>query len=215
MALITGAPLLLAWLHFVAGPRVYGVGEAVSSSFVAIYTIVALAVATIAAWSRRHRELSRAQIGILSLAGFLGFSYTSIAISAQARTSNDPTGAIAEVRRMLPADEPLVSFGPVHHLFAYYYRQPIELAPLEGHTAPAQTSAIYFCFSEDPGFVKPEIPFAWQRVAEISCERARSATPRAKVVVGKRILTAASGSPTKGPVLMAADPSSPTSTKRR
>jgi hypothetical protein len=61
------------------------------------------------------------------------------------------------------------------------------LAPLDNLVAPADCDATYFCFSEDPGFPSPKIPFAWQRVAEVSCERARSARPLAKVVVGRRV----------------------------
>ena len=81
---------------------------------------------------------------------------------------------MASIRALVPPGEPLVSYGHVHHLFAYYYQEPIAFQPLHKHVAPADGSETYFCFTVDPGFVTAKIPFAWERVAEISCEaRAR------------------------------------------
>ena len=81
----------------------------------------------------------------------------------------------------------MLSFGPVHHLFAYYYKQPIELRNVTGtSSADRLLTNTYFCFVDDPGFDTPEIPFAWERVAEISCERTHSNNPLTKVVIGTR-----------------------------
>jgi hypothetical protein len=44
----------------------------------------------------------------------------------------------------------------------------------------------YFCFSNyDPAV--GEVPFPWQKIAEISCERRHKAHPRMTVTVGRRL----------------------------
>jgi hypothetical protein len=113
-------------------------------------------------------------------------SYSGVVVDMQIQTSNDPSAEIVSVRQMIPPGEHLVSFGPIHHLFAFYFQRPIELHKLSDHEVPSDTTATYFCFSEGPNVEKIEIPFAWDRLAIISCERVRSSTPSATVVVGKR-----------------------------
>ena len=83
--------------------------------------------------------------------------------------ANDPSAAVVSVRVLFPPGEHLVSLGPVHHLFAYYYREPIQLQKLSHRRAPASTKANYFCYVEDPKFRRPYIPFAWDPIADISC----------------------------------------------
>jgi 4-amino-4-deoxy-L-arabinose transferase-like glycosyltransferase len=151
------------------------------------YAIAALMAAGLAHWSRSRPLVGRAALGVLSISAFWGVSYTAIVINLQAHTSNDPSQQIANIRAMLPPDRPLVSFGRVHHLFAWYYDEPVGLEPLDDNVAPASSDAEYFCFSVDPGFPTPSIPFAWQEIAQVSCERARSDKPLAKVIVGRRV----------------------------
>jgi 4-amino-4-deoxy-L-arabinose transferase-like glycosyltransferase len=185
-ALILGAPLVLGALPLLAGD-LPARGRFVSSTFIAVYSASAITAAMAVRWSRRRPPAARVQVGVLALAGFFGLSYSGIVISAQASTSNDPRAQVAALRQGIPPGERLVSFGLVHHLFAYYYAQPIEYVSLDGHRAPHLSTATYFCFAVDPGFPSPTIPFAWQQVAEVSCDRARSDHPRARVIVGKRL----------------------------
>jgi 4-amino-4-deoxy-L-arabinose transferase-like glycosyltransferase len=151
---------------------------------------IAMAGAAAAAamlWSRRGQNPLRAETGILAVVGYWGLIYTGLVLSVQARTANDPSSVVASVRAMIPPGESLVSFRPVHHLFAYYFRQPIQLRPLTGARAPRNFNGNYFCFAEDPEMPKLEIPFAWECIAEISCERGRSPNPVTKVIVGRRV----------------------------
>jgi hypothetical protein len=121
------------------------------------------------------------------VAAFWGLVYTGLVVSTQVRTTNDPSAAVAFVHAEIPPGEQLVSFRPVHHLFAYYYRQPIELCSIPDRRAPRDFAGTYFCFAEDPSMPKLEIPFDWQPIAEISCERGQTTKPLTKVTVGKRI----------------------------
>ena len=168
------------------GARLEGFAEYVTVPFTVSYVIAAIVAAASVLWSRTRKDVRHVQTGIFAVAGFIGLSYTGIIVSLQLQTSNDPSAEVASVRQMIPNGQYLVSFGPVHHLFAYYYQQSIELEPLVDNEAPVDTMATYFCFAEDPSYPKTIIPFDWQPIAEISCERARSQRPLTKVIVGKR-----------------------------
>jgi hypothetical protein len=145
---------------------------------------------------------------VLALAGFLGLSYTGVVVNVQVRTSNDPSPQVASLGDLIPSDQPLVSFGHVHHLFAYYYAKPIEFKPLDAQGRPVDDTATYFCFSLDPGFVAPTISFPWEMLAEVSCDRARSEHPRARVIVGKRVMAAAVANRKIDPTADAVSPTS-------
>jgi len=184
---VLSAPVVLAGIYFWGREHLPGLEQAVSGTLLICYAIAALATAALAHWSRSRSLSWRLNLGMLTLAGFCGLSHTSIVMNMQMHTSNDPSTRIASIRTALPPGQRLVSFGRVHHLFAYYYRGPIGLEDLAENAAPADSAATYFCFSVDPGFEAPAIPFRWERIAEVSCERARSDNPRAKVVVGRRV----------------------------
>ncbi len=176
---------------FVAAGRLWGgsvlrgFDQSVSLGFALVYALAALVAATAVLWSRRGHDRAHAQVGILAVTGFLGMTYTGVVVGVLIQTSNDPSAEVAAVRELIPPGERLVSLGRVHHLFAYYYQEPIELRRISKSTGTIKFENTYFCFTEDPGFPTPKIPFAWDRVTEISCERARSSRPLTKVVVGK------------------------------
>ena len=181
---ITGFVVCMA--HAFGGSRLLGLGQSVSTGFTLAYAAAAVAAASAILWSRRRHDHRRAVAGIFAVAGFMGLSYSGVVVDMQIQSSNDPSAEIVSVRQMLPPGEHLVSFGSIHHLFAFYYQQPIELHKLIDHEVPFDTKATYFCFSEGLNVEKIEIPFAWDRIAVISCERVRSSSPSGTVVVGKR-----------------------------
>jgi 4-amino-4-deoxy-L-arabinose transferase-like glycosyltransferase len=150
----------------------------------------------LAAWtihdSRRHRGLRRAGLAAAAVAGFWGLISTGIVLTAQQRSSNDPANEIAHVRELIPRGETLVSFRPIHHLFAYYYRQPIRVQMVAHDRAPADFAGTYFCYSVAHDTPPVEMPFPWEQVAEISCERARTSDATTKVVVGRALASKSS-----------------------
>jgi 4-amino-4-deoxy-L-arabinose transferase-like glycosyltransferase len=187
---ILGAALFVGIATIGGGARMAKLSDSVSVGFVVLYGTAAVAATAVIVWSRHKSTPLCGELGVLTLAGFLGLTYSGIVLSAQMGGSNDPSADVIAVRRMIPRGERLLSFGLVHHLFAYYYQEPIELRKLTDTQAPSDFSNTYFCFVDDPGFETPEIPFEWERVAEISCERARSNNPLTKVVIGTRSRTA-------------------------
>jgi 4-amino-4-deoxy-L-arabinose transferase-like glycosyltransferase len=195
VGLILVAPVALIALWAFGGARLNGVGEANHAAFLAAYSVTALAAVAVALWSRRGQDPWRLRGGLLAVTGFLGLTYTGAVVNMQIHTCNNPRSAVASIREMIPQEDHLVSFGHVHHLFAFYYEQPIEFHALDDHVAPSDTPATYFCFSDDPGFETPTIPFAWERVAEISCDRAKTDRPRARVIIGRRVSLVADAQP--------------------
>ncbi|MBI3838533.1 MAG: glycosyltransferase family 39 protein [Planctomycetia bacterium] len=195
--LVTGAGLIaiagfvVCTAHAVGGSNLLGLGQSVSTGFALAYAVGTVAATAAILWSRMRHDHGHALTGILAVAGFMGLSYTGVVVDMQIQTSNDPSAQVAAVREKIPPGEHLVSFNRIHHLFAYYFQQPIELLKLCDHEVPSDTTASYFCFGEGPDIEKIEIPFAWDRIAVISCERARSSNPSTIVVVGKRRTTPA------------------------
>jgi 4-amino-4-deoxy-L-arabinose transferase-like glycosyltransferase len=173
------------------GGGLFGLADATSVVFVVSYVIVAIVAAVVAHRARFASGLLRHQAGVLALAGFMGLTYTGVVVSLQALASNNPADVVRSVRALIPEGERLVSFGKIHHLFAYYYGDPIELQPLGEGEEAVRMPGEYFCFAIDPTYEPPSIPFDWEPIAEISCERSRSANPRTKVVVGRCLPAAA------------------------
>ena len=142
--------------------------------WLAVYVLAAVGATAAVFWSRKRHDLPHARAGVLAVAVFMGLSYTIMVMTFQMRTANDPSAEVARIREMLPPGERLISLGKVHHLFAYYYGQPIEMRKLPRRQVAPNVEDRYFCFAEDPGTEPLQIPFDWEPIAEVSCERARA-----------------------------------------
>jgi 4-amino-4-deoxy-L-arabinose transferase-like glycosyltransferase len=187
VALILAAPLALAGLRLWGTTRWRELVQEISGFWLALYVVAALGATVVTLWSRKRHDLPHARAGVLAIAAFMGLSYTTVVMTLQMRTANDPSDAVARIREMLPPGERLISLGKVHHLFAYYYGEPIEMRKLPRKQQAPQIEDSYFCFAEDPGTEPLLIPFDWEPIAEVSCERARSERPLTKVVIGRRL----------------------------
>jgi hypothetical protein len=83
------------------------------------------------------------------------------------------------LKERLPDHARLVSLGPIPHLFAYYYGEPIDLRPVCANEA-ALESGEYFC-----AIAEPEIPYV--EVARINCDRSVSDHAQSVVIVGRSL----------------------------
>jgi hypothetical protein len=164
-----------------------GLRGAWSTPLIGVYLVACLLLAFVMVRSRGRSLLPQAEAGVLAMACFMGLTHTGLVMSAQVHNSNNPALAIAEVRALIPPGERLMSINKVHHMFAYYYGDAIDLQLVGRSRIATEMPGQYFCFAVDPEAKPFEIPFAWERVAEISCERAQTAQPRTKVVVGRRL----------------------------
>jgi hypothetical protein len=156
--------------------------------FAFFYAAISLTTAALI-WSvRRGRENWQGRVGLLGLASFLALTYTGLLTNDLIRTTPDTSGAVTELKHKLPAHEPLVSFGPAHSLFAYFYHDPIELRKWPTADVQSDFSFTYFCFLQT-GSQRPHLPFPWEEVAVIPCDRKLRPDPINQMVVGRRLLT--------------------------
>ena len=139
-----------------------------------------LALATL--WSRHAAGDLQRVVGVLSVAVFLGLTFTGVVINSQMRHSEHAAEAVAELKRQLPPGARLVSFGPVFHLFAYHYGRPIELLPMPGQGEQPDADVTYFCSMR-------EVNFPYEKLAVICCDRNRHSKPCLGVIVGRRLPT--------------------------
>ena len=123
--------------------------------------------------------------GVFSIAAFLALVQVSLVVTVQQRRCEDIAGQIEELKHQLPANSELVSLGPVHHAFAFFYWQPIPIVSWPAEGLPDGMD--YFClhtYDCDP----PELPFEWTQVAVVSCDRFKGRpTPKDRVFVGRRL----------------------------
>ena len=123
--------------------------------------------------------------GVFGIAAFMALVQVSLIVTVQQRRCEDIAGQIAELKHQLPAGTELVSLGPVHHAFAFFYQQPIPIVNMP--TASEAETIDYFClhtYECDP----PELPFSWTPVAVVGCDRFKSpSTPRDRVFIGRRV----------------------------
>jgi len=132
------------------------------------------------AWWSRHQGW----VGICALAGFMAVTYDTVVLNFHVRKNGVTAEQVAMLKDQLPPGVSLVSFGPIHHLFAYHFQEAISLRtwPLNDDDPIEQPE--YFCFDRNK---KQAIPFAWDEVASISCDRDRTVNPEEVVIVGRRV----------------------------
>lgn len=161
------------------------------------YVLAAVASgAIVLAWSGT-RNLVRTQCVTMVIAGCLGLSFvgpaTNSIIAGASRTPSD----IARLRQKLPAGVHLVSFTKLHHRFTYYYQELVELRDWPESSDDA-ADVTYFAVPQQCG--KPfELPFAWEPIDVVSCDRTPRPVPVNRVIIGRRL------DPPRTAVLMSAD----------
>jgi 4-amino-4-deoxy-L-arabinose transferase-like glycosyltransferase len=145
--------------------------------------LAALALRSLRRDSRQSRRLA-----VLAIAGFMALTQGSVFINSLRSVSVDTEGAVAALRRKLPADAQLVSYGQVHHLFVYYYRKSIPVEAWPKAADEADETIQYFC--AEPGRLEREkLPFRWEVVADINCDRRLMKPALSRVIVGRRLDT--------------------------
>ncbi|MCI0675563.1 MAG: glycosyltransferase family 39 protein [Phycisphaerales bacterium] len=175
-----GAVVLGASIFFAPGTAVVAQPIGIAAAVVISMALLAW----VAWWSRSGATQRHAIAGVLSIASFAGIVYAGLVVSHQVGRSVDTPGQMAELKRNLPADVELVSFGPILHLFAYHYGKPIPMLamPASGERVGAD---VYFSTIGEPRF-------AYEEVARINCERSTSDPPAAPapwavVIVGRGV----------------------------
>src|SRR5262249_39876368 len=119
-------------------------------------------------------------VAVLALAVFLTLTFAGVVNDCRARKSESPAEAMRSLKERLPSDQPLVSLGRAHPLFAYHYKRPLPVC------ACAEPETTYFCFLS-AGDSRPSLPFAWQEVGTFPVDRNKRPVPEHVMVVGRRL----------------------------
>jgi 4-amino-4-deoxy-L-arabinose transferase-like glycosyltransferase len=136
-------------------------------------------------WSLRTPALRRGQAAVLVVAVFTSLMYAGAITNVRINQSQNAAQVIAQLKDQLPDGSHMVSFGPVHHLFNFYYDEPIELLPWPEKADEVSPDVEYFCFEASP--THSNLPLSWVKVAEISCHRSRGEEHGPTVIVGRYV----------------------------
>ncbi len=154
--------------------------------FWVVLSAAAIAIAGGAYWASRSVRPWSAVVGATSVGLLAAVVWNGPIVEWKlAISERDTAEAVEKVRRLLPTGAELVSIGPTDHLFAFYYREPIRLVRWD---RIGGEKFGYFCystqFSESPPM--SELPFSFEVLAVVSCERQEMSEPKRVVVVAKR-----------------------------
>lgn len=158
-----------------AQPLWFGLGYAALASLAAML-----------AWRARGCSPHEVTACVFVLAAFLGLTHVGVLVNSQVHAQNDVAAAVARVKRRIPEGERLVSLGKAYHRFVYWYGEPIEVID------PAQPALgsgewRYFCFHLAGSQARPKLPFAYEELAVVSCDRRRDQPVYDRVVVARRL----------------------------
>ncbi len=153
--------------------------------FAIAYMIIGCLVAVGLLWLRREHQYWRHCASIVVVAGFLALTFGGVRINELVRKSVPSAAEVEQIAAALPEDARLVSLGKVHHLFAYHYQDTIPLVvwPPTSGSAP---DFEYFCVDKNAN-VPFELPFVWEEIGTVNCDRRLEQNPGMQVVVGRRL----------------------------
>lgn len=156
------------------------IGEALLFSWIAAAGALVLHLGGTALTERSVRRAS------LAIAVVLGATYLGPVITSQHQRSGDLPITATALKDRLPADAALHSFGPLHHVFLYYFDRTVTQVPRPTTSQEVPTDVEYFLVNGE-GWERPELPFEWDEVAIISIDRTQRSVPKETVVVGRRV----------------------------
>ena len=190
------------WLHYVRvlGLFAIGMGGVVAIAtwfglggqsvltqpplFAGLYLLLSVAIGVTLVRSSPWSAGARAAAAMCLVAGFIGLSTVGLRLNELVRKSVPTARQVAEVKGQIPPKVKLVSLGRVHHLFAFHYSDTIR--PVGWPPAAEDADFEYFCFDQHAAY-PPVLPFAWQRLADVRCDRRINSPPQMMVIVGRRL----------------------------
>jgi len=168
--------------------------------FAITFCILGIATGSMLLKSLRVSRVSGAYLAVVSFVVFIGIGHVGVVVNFKRALWNDAGPAVVAVRESLPHPERMVSFGPVDHRFAYHYEESITELPWPTSAAEVPSDVEYFFLNHFPtdtdkkrtigrgrdwGHVTTPLPFEWESVGEVCCERKIKDKPQVVVLVCK------------------------------
>jgi 4-amino-4-deoxy-L-arabinose transferase-like glycosyltransferase len=153
--------------------------------FTTVFLLSALATVVVIGFSLRFQSGFQRCTGVVAATCFLGLAYTGGIVNLLSAQSEDTPGSMAQLKGALPSDVKMVSLGEMDPLFCYHFRDPIPVVQWPQSADDLGPGWEYFAYVE-PMSGSPELPFAWETVALVSCERNRQPAPQRVVRIGRR-----------------------------
>lgn len=123
---------------------------------------------------------------LLGVALLIGGLYDGPVLSMMAQRSERVADQVARLRDTHPELGHLVSFGQLHHGFLFHWPEAIALHQLPRDAAEVPPDAEYFAVHTYCAEVPP-LPFDWEEVAVVSCDKVQRREPKDRVVIGRRL----------------------------
>ena len=153
--------------------------------FAAAYLAICALLAIIAFRSRRATDDVQRRAGTLAVSAFLGLTYVGLFLNCLEKSSNNTREQVVDMKAKLPEGTRLFSLGKADHQFAFHFREPITLQPWPESQEELPSDFSYFCFK--PEQQERPLPFVWEQVAIVTCDRNRKRHPEHKVIVARRL----------------------------
>lgn len=175
MVIAAGAVLVVSWPALAPSSLSQPFADA------AIYFVAASVLAGFTLICRRTRFF----VPVAAVAAFVALTYSILVVNFQHADSVDIVARMQELKDRLPAQTTLMSLEPVFHRFAYHYGAPIERLSWPRRPEAGPAPGAYFCF--DAEHQGRELPFTWEEVMRVECDRYRRPESNRVVIVGRRL----------------------------
>lgn len=167
-----------------------------------LFSIFSLLVAWICFRARKLGTPKFNFAAILAISSLFGFACLGLFINTNVARWNDPTSAVEQMKSSITNPEKIVSLGPIDHRFAYYYETQIEQIEWPTEQTPLPQDVEFFVFMRNPVDTPAKrvagrgrtwyqtpgtVPFAWEELLSIDCNRVIRPDYEKKVVLGRVI----------------------------
>lgn len=154
------------------------------------FLLVPISVAcAIFLWQRSALNSSQVlQRNLVVVSWMLALFCVSVVPNTRNRISQHAEQEVNQLRASLPAGTHLSSYGITHHLFLFHLREQVTVLPAPELVQEPLPDQGYFCLTIQDGNI-PKLPFQWDRIATINCDRNQLPKIQNGVIIGRAIST--------------------------
>lgn len=117
-------------------------------------------------------------------AAFLGLLFNGPVMNATVYKAEVVGPQVRAIRELAGGPGALISFGPVHHKFVYWYEDEIPIIETPTSRDDLPSDAAYFAVDLYEG-EWVDLPFDWEQVAVLNMDRTIQESPEIRVLVGR------------------------------